>query len=147
MTSSTNEKAAGAGKLLRGATRGLIWSIILAAVLLVLFSLFCYMMPDPDKYLSTFGLAALYICALVGGIVAGKRSGIAGGLVSGLLLTAVVLIASTFKESSADASSPVIAALLYVLIPLTGGIGGFISGFSGKNQKRKKVHTPPKRKR
>ena len=138
MTSSTNDKAAGAGKLLRGATRGLIWSIILAAILLVLFSLFCYMMPDPDKYLSTFGLAALYICALVGGIVAGKRSGIACGLVSGLLLTAVVLIASTFKESG---------ALLYVLIPLAGGIGGFISGFSGKNQKRKKVHTPPKRKR
>lgn len=147
MTSSTNEKAAGAGKLLRGAVRGLIWAIILAAILLVLFSLICYIMPDPDKYLSAFGIAALYISALTGGIIAGKRSGIVGGLVSGLLLTAVVLIASTFKEATSDSLPPITTALLYILIPLTGGIGGFIAGFSGKNQKRKKAHAPSKRKR
>lgn len=147
MNASTNEKAAGAGKLLKSAVRGLIWSIIIAAVLLVLFSLFCYMMPDPDKHLSAFGLAALYISALIGGIVAGKRSGIVGGLVSGLLLTAIILIASTFKESGADSFSPVIASLLYLLVPIAGGAGGLIAGFFGKNQKRKKVHAPKKRKR
>lgn len=146
MTAS-NEKAAGAGKLLRGAARGLIWSVIVAAVLLIFFSLLCYMMPDPDKHLSAFGLAALYISALVGGISAGKRSGIVGGLVSGLLLTALILIGSAFKESGADTFSPVIASLLYVLVPLTGGAGGFIAGFFGNNQKRKKVHAPKRKKR
>mgnify|MGYP002563255514 CR=1 FL=1 len=147
MNASTNEKAAGAGKLLRGATRGLIWSVIIAAVLLVLFSLFCYMMPDPDQYLSALGLAALYISALVGGIAAGKRSGIVGGLVSGLLLTAVLLIASNFKEAGTEAFSPVITALLYFLVPIAGGAGGLLASFFGNGRKRKKIHAPKKRKR
>lgn len=146
MTAS-NEKAAGAGKLLRGAARGLIWSVIVAAVLLIFFSLLCYMMPDPDKHLSAFGLAALYISALIGGIAAGKRSGVVGGLVSGLLLTAVILIGSAFKESGTDTYSPVVASLLYVFVPLAGGAGGFFAGLSGRNQKRKKVHAPKRKKR
>lgn len=136
-TASSSENAFGAGKLLRGAARGLGFALICAIALLLLFSLFCYMTPDPDKYLTAFGLAALYLSALIGGIAAGKKSGLVGGLCSGLLLCTVILLASSFKGEDPALFSPGIIALLYVLVPGVGTLGGFLAGISHKGKGRK----------
>ena len=134
---SSGENSIGFGKLLRGAAQGLCFSLCCAIALLLLFSLVCYMMPDPDQHLTLFGLAALYLSALIGGIAAGRKSGIIGGLLSGVLLCAVILLASSFKGNEPAQLSLGITVLLYVLVPAAGTMGGFLSGIRRKSAKRK----------
>ena len=109
--------------------RSFLISVGIGAVLILLFSIGAYFLPDPDPMIHPFAYAAAGLTALIGGIVAGKIHGSAPavcGLVNGSLLVALMLLLSLFFRSFSSGYSAWVAALLHAAVPLLSFLGAVI---------------------
>lgn len=123
------------------ALKGLLVSIILGGVLLILLSLILKNTGDPDAYVSIASVGALYLSALVGGLLTEKlyrRSPLLCGLVTGCAFTVFSLLLSLLIGSIFDTESDMTLPLSLLL---RGGAILFeiIGAYLGK-QKPKKTH-------
>lgn len=120
-----------------------LWTLGVSLVLLLVAALADYLTDDPGGNARTFGLAALYLSAIVGGVLVSDSdlpfylSGLIPGSVYLLLLTAIALgLPDTF---SSDDSFPV-SLLLHLAVVAAFILGSFIGNIRKNKQKTKRRH-------
>lgn len=122
---------------LKNCSKGLLLSIIAAAVLVMLFGGVCFTMDDPKAYIGVFGLASLYVSAFAGGLASAKangKNGLLAGLATGLVFT-VLTVALSFLFSNGHRIGGIKWLMLF-LVCIVSGIGGYLGVPSSKKKKK-----------
>ena len=129
--------------MIKSGAVGLLFSVISAAILLPILALICYSMPDPDKYTGLLALTALYISVAAGGMAACGKGNLISALISGLMLSLIVLLSASFAQPKSGDYSGAIYALLYIAVPAASALGAILRTLlSGRvSQGRRKNHS------
>lgn len=132
MTGYNKETSPAASVLICG-VKGLAVGVILAAVLLFLFTAVAYSATDPDSLTAPLGYVSLYLSAISAGIAAarfsretGGMAALAGGAAGVMLLFAVILLSLIPAQAPEDVLSPMTSVLMYAAIPAASALGGFL---------------------
>lgn len=118
--------------------KGLLASLIAAAVSLLIFSAAAMKFDEPDKIAPIFGVAAMLISAFVGGFVTARvhgARGLSSGAVFGLSLVLVIAVAALIAGAKISTAMFAVSAPVAVLIAMLGGIAGV--GGKKKSKKRR----------
>ena len=101
-----------------------------------------YTRDDPDSLLSVLSFAALYISALVAGIISAKRTGNRGllsGALSGIMLVGLLFLMSLcFGDSYSSGYSWASGMAMRGSVVLLSVLGGLIGVHKGNTKKRKR---------
>ena len=125
-------------KLLKSSLTGVLTAIAMSVVLLLVFNYICYINSDPDKFLTVFALAALYISTFFGGFAAArknKQAGLLCGFLTGAIFLLLIIVLSISLKS--DGISSAWRYLLFAAILPVSIIGG-LAGIPSSNKRRKK---------
>ncbi len=129
MFNSKTGDSKSSGGLPLGIVKGTLFGVLSAAVLAFIFTFAALMTEDPDKLLGGLAYTALFIGALVSGIVSPKSdvnptfsSAMSGG---GYALV-VWLASMPYRAGGEPGISPVISLLLYLGCIAVSAVGGLI---------------------
>lgn len=119
-------------KMLRNCIVSVVIGIIVSIVLLIIFAIVSYSNVDPDKLIFPLSLAALYIGAVVCGIITAKKNGekiFFCGLVSGFIYLVMIFMVSLIPEESGFISKmtdpqSIIAHLAVIIAVIFGSVIG-----------------------
>ncbi len=109
---------------------------------ILLASLAAYFFPDPDPVIRPLALFAAAITAFIGGIVTGKIHGespLMCGTLNGLLLLALMILASLPFQSLASGYSTWTSLLLHAAVPILSLVGAIIGTQKPAPRKRKRL--------
>ena len=112
-----------AKKVLLASLLGAGITLISSLILILISALILIFTPDPAEIISPVGKAILYVTAIIGGYIAmlkGER--IASPIISGGIMTLLVLIVSMISEK--NEGSAIIAVIAYLCIFLSFLAGG-----------------------
>lgn len=131
----------GALSMLKSSFIGAACSIVVILVLALVFSAISYTRDDPDALLGVLSFAALYISALVAGIISAKRtkkSAICCGALSGMMLVGILFLVSlSFNDSYSSGYPWGTGMVIRASVVLLASLGGFI-GIHKKNTRKRK---------
>ena len=124
---------------LKNCVKGLLTAMLTSLCLIFVFGWISNSMEDPSRLVGLFGRSALYISAFFGGFVsarANREKGLLSGLATGGVFMLVVIMLSLFLR---DGSSPMgfVTWIMFLLIALISGVGGYFGVPSGKKRKKK----------
>ena len=124
----------------KNSIKGVLVSILSGAVLLLLFGWICFSRADPSALTGILGRAALYISAFLGGFFAARfnrEAGLLSGLLTGGIFMLFVIMLSLFLRGG---SEPIgfMTWIMFLLVALLGGVGGYLGTPNGKKRKRRK---------
>lgn len=135
-------KNAGGFSMLKNSLIGASVALAVMLVLAVAFSWIAYTRKDPDTLLGVLSFAALYISALVGGIVSAKRmeqSALAVGVICGAIFSlALFLISLCFGDSYSSRYRWGVGTAIRASVILISIFGGFIGVHKRSIRKRKR---------
>ena len=126
--------------LSRGKGKGLVRSTLPAFLLSLLFSILLLLLAalllsytaDPAKWIRIAGPILPALCAFVGGLISGRREnnmGALAGLLTGLMLLAVLLLAATLLGDGTTAlTRRLISYAILLLLSVSGGMLGSRGG-------------------
>ena len=120
--------------------KGLLAALIAAAAALLIFSAVAMKFDEPDRIAPVFGVAALLVSALVGGIVTSRahgERGLSSGAIFGLSLVLIIAVAALIAGAKI---STVMFAISAPVAVLTSALGGII-GVGGKKKPRRRRAT------
>ncbi len=120
------DNESGAKRLLLSSLLGATVATVGSLILILLSALILGFTKDPASIIAPLGKAILYITAIIGGYIAkAKGEKIASPIISGALMTVLILLISMLtKEGSAD--SPIGTAVAYIIIFLAFIAGGLL---------------------
>ena len=114
-----------AKKVLLSSLFGAGFTLISSLILILISALILNFTPDPAGIISPVGKAILYVTAIIGGYIAMlKGEKIASPIISGALMTVLVLIVSMLSEK--NEGSAIIAVIAFLCIFLSFLAGGII---------------------
>jgi putative membrane protein (TIGR04086 family) len=124
---------------LKNCVKGLLTAMLTSVGLIFIFGWICNSQSDPSRLVGILGRVALYISAFSGGFVAArtnKEKGLLSGLATGGIFMLVVIMLSLLLR---DGSSSVglITWVMFLLVALISGLGGYFGVPSGKKRKKK----------
>lgn len=127
------------GKMVKNSVISVVIGMIVSIALLIVFALVSYSNPDPDKLVFPLALIALYVGAVVAGIITAKRNGekiLFGGLITGLVYLLMIFMLSLIPEELEFVSK---ISGLYSVIAHAALIFAAIAGsFFGRKKEAKK---------
>ena len=133
---------AGGLPIIKNSILGAACSLILMLALSLGFCWISYTRDDPDSLLSVLSFAALYISALVAGIISAKRTGNRGlvsGALSGIMLVGLLFLMSLcFGDSYSSGYSWASGMAMRGSVVLLSVLGGLIGVHKGNTKKRKR---------
>jgi hypothetical protein len=114
-----------AKKVLFASLLGAGTTLISSLILILISALILNFTPDPAGIISPVGKAILYVTAIMGGYIAMlKGEKIASPIISGALMTVLVLVVSMLSEK--NEGSTIIAVIAYLCIFLSFLAGGIL---------------------
>ena len=133
---------AGTIYIVKSSLLGAACSLLLMLVLAFAFSAISYSRDDPDALLGVLSFSALYISALMAGIISAKRTGksaLLSGALSGIMLVgALFLISLCFNDSYSSAYRWSTGMLIRASVIALSVLGGFIGAHKRNTRKRKR---------
>ena len=130
--------------IVKNSILGAACSLILMLVLSLAFCWISYTRDDPDSLLSVLSFAALYISALVAGIISAKRTGnraLASGALSGIMFVGILfLISLCFSDSYSSGypwGSETAMRGSVILLSILGGLIGVHKGNTKKHKRKR----------
>ena len=125
---------------LKNCVKGLLTAMLTSIALVFLFGWICNGAKDPAALAGVFGRTALYLGAFTGGVVSAKANrekGLVSGLATGgVFMLAVVILSLILRDGSQPISF--MSWVMFFLVALISGVGGFIGVPSHKKKKRRK---------
>ncbi len=106
--------------------RGFLFTLGIAALLLLVASLALCFLPDPTPLIAPLGYACCFLSVFIGGFICGnlhKKAPAVCGSLNGLCLLALMLLLSFFFRSFATPHPLWLTALLYAAVPITSVLG------------------------
>lgn len=128
------------GDFFKNSIKGVLVSILSSAVLLLLFGWICFSRADPSALTGILGRAALYISAFLGGFFAARfnrETGLLSGLLTGGIFMLFVIMLSLFLRGGSEPMG-FMTWIMFLLVALLGGVGGYLGTPNGKKRKRRK---------
>ncbi|MBE6589302.1 MAG: TIGR04086 family membrane protein [Ruminococcaceae bacterium] len=120
----------GSSSLFLHAAKGFLISILSSLILMLLASLAAYFSPDPGRLIPIQGILIAYLTSFIGGFSAVKlhgHSALLCGLITGCMLTALLLLLSLFFRGSATPYSTWISLLLHATLLLASPVGAYLA--------------------
>ena len=119
---------------------GLLFSVILGVFLALVMSWIICETDDPARYVTPTALIALYVPAFFGGFAAAvlnKKSALLCGLGVGVMLVALMFIASLLISNTLSGENGVISAVALRMAVLVSSILGAFVGITKKSSRKK----------
>ncbi|MBQ9773110.1 MAG: TIGR04086 family membrane protein [Clostridia bacterium] len=116
-------------------------TLLFTLLLLTVFSLALYFSPNPTPMIAPMGILAAALTALLGGFAATRVHGHAAlicGLLSGSVLTAVMLLLSLFFRSQASNYSAAVSCALHAGVFLLSIAGAYLGLYRSPKKKKRK---------
>ena len=111
-------------KVLLASAFGAGTAIVSSLILVLLSALIFNFTPDPKALISPVGKVILYITCIAGGYIAMlKGEKLASPIISGGIMAVFILLISMLTQEISE-SSPAVAAVSYIFIPLSFLAGG-----------------------
>lgn len=136
------ERTAGLASLLRAAALSLLITVPVCLLLLLLTAALLLRLADPSAATSVAGIAVLFICALLCGVLTARlhnrRLPLLCGAVAGVLLLLCLCVTSTFMPSSAASNPLLVTLLLHAALPPLAILGAKLGGREKKRRKFRK---------
>ncbi len=136
-SNTARDESRGGTDFLWAALRASLIGTFAAVLLALIFSAAALAMTDPDKLVGAFGYAALFLGAVISGIVSVKLDsgrGLLTSLVGGAGYVLILwLISLFFRAAAENAVSPLAMVLIYIGCAAVSVVGGFM----GRGKKRK----------
>lgn len=131
----------GLDKMFTSCLKALAVTVLAAALLLTVFTATAYGTEDPDKLVGTLSLTALYLSALIGGVVSARLSdmGVAAGAVLGVMTSLLVFLLSFLPVSSGVDRSIGVRAALCLAVTAVGAAGGLLGKKRGRRRPKYKT--------
>lgn len=133
---------ASAFPILKNSLIGAACSLGVMLVQALAFSALSYTRDDPDALLGVLSFAALYISALVAGIISAKRTGkgaLCCGALSGIMLVGILFLVSLCFNDSYSSGYPWGAGMaIRASVVALAVLGGFIGIHKRNTRKRKR---------
>lgn len=109
---------------------GLLAAAVSGMILALIGAWLAYRTENPTSLITAVSYFSLYTASLIGGFVAGKCTEQPGRFIAGLLTGALLsfLLAMIHIFLSGSPLPLWLTILLFLLVVLAGGIGGFVSG-------------------
>lgn len=128
-------------KIITGTFISIGTSLALSLILILVLSFILSFLKDPAPVIVPTGMGVLYLSSLTGGFLGSAFSKEhISSLISGIIMTLIILLCSSFFKKSASLS-PVLAIIAYCSVFLTNYGGGLLTmGLSQKRPKRTKKH-------
>lgn len=119
---------------------GFAISAIIALIIMLVASGVLLASEDPLSLIKPASLFILYTASFLGGFISAKITGSSAlsGLISGLLLVIIMLIASGLSPSDETAFSPLLTTVFYALVPILSFFAALLASHDfGKSKKPK----------
>ena len=130
----------------KNCVKGFVIAALSGVALVFLAGLICMYTEDPRVMIKPLGIAALYLSAIIGGIVAAKINKIqgllTGSVVGGMFALFVGLLSLILRDGNDKMGF--VTVVMFLLIVPAGSVGGFL-GVPTKSKRKKYAHTPPRR--
>ena len=140
--SATGETASGFGKAVKSSLSGVLSALVAGIVLIFIAAAVCYASSDPDTFTSPLSLAALYLSAIIAGLISVRKNGgsaLLCGILAGIFLTVFYVFISFFFETSDNITSSLPASLgLRALITVFSIFGAFLGLNLKKSGKKRR---------
>ncbi|MBR5454104.1 MAG: YrzE family protein [Clostridia bacterium] len=114
-------------------------------ILALIFTFYSSTLPDPDKYLTPFGLITIICGALAGGVASVRLTdgGLFSGTVVGGIYSLIAFILRVILSSGGGGVGPWLSILLYAVLVLASVVGAYLGRSRGtgrsRNRKIKKL--------
>ena len=132
----------GSGRLFGRLLLSFLLTLLISLLLLAAASLLLMRAPDPHAWIKRVGVVLPTVCALLGGILAGRstrRAGALMGILSGLLFTGTLIFLSwILGESTLALGARILLYAVLLLLSMLGGILGAMRGHKRKKGRRKR---------
>ena len=114
---------------------GIAATVVIALLLILAFGRLAYGTEDPSEYSCTIGLAALYVSAFVGGLLASAFGGksISLSALHAALITLILIIADIIYGGLSTNGM-----IMKLLTPASSLLGGMVCSFRPKRKKKPK---------
>ena len=127
--------------LFRHALKSALITVCIGAALSVIASLICYFSEDPVVLITPLSYTASALTAISGGVIAvriHKRAALLSGLLTGSILTLLMMLASLFLSPLASGYSTGIAAALHAAYLALCVLGAFLGQKKPSRRRRKR---------